>query len=147
MGSLALFRESLLAAADWGVDHTKDCTCRLFQACPNIQAPVDLDTTTARGKRMLENTAVPDEGQVGGHLCTEAAIQDRGSLRLKTCKVAVPAHPGRPLGQAELEMDIRARAHDMGSSWALGAEMTALAMAESSEGVQDMTVGAGTTGM
>ena len=136
-----------MAVADSGADHTKDCTCRLFQACPHIQAPVDLDTTTARGKMTLENTVVPDEGQVGGHLCTEAAIQDRGSLKLKTSKAADPAHPGRPLGQAELEIDIRARAHDMDSSWPPDAEMTAVAMAESSEGVQDRMVGPGTTGM
>jgi len=88
---------------------------------------------------ILEDTVVP---AVGGHPCTEAAIPDRG--KLKACRVADPA----PLGsQAEAELDIRARAHDMGSKFAPDAEMAAVALSESPEGVQDILVVAGTTAM
>jgi hypothetical protein len=92
---------------------------------------------------ILENTVVP---AVGGHPCTEAAIPDRGNLQLKACKVADPA----PLGsqaEAELQKDIRARAHDMDSRLAPDAEMTTVAPSESPEGAQDMLVVTGTTGM
>ena len=88
-GSRVRFRESLMA--DWEVDHTKDCTCRLTQACPHIQCSVDLDTTTARGKTILVHTAVP---VLGAHLRMEAAMRDRGSLNLEARTVADPARPG-----------------------------------------------------
>jgi len=122
-------------------DHTKDCTCRPSQACPHIRLPVGLDTTTVRGRMILENMVVP---ALGGHLCTEAEIQDRGSLNLKASKTADPTLLGSQ-AEAELENYIRARAHDMDSKFAPDAEMAAVALSESPEGVQDMMVVAGTT--
>lgn len=121
---------------------TKDCTRRLSQACPHIHLPVDLDTTTVRGRMILENTVVP---ALGGRLCTEAEILDRGSLGLKASRVADPT----PLGsqaEAELANDI-ARAHDMDSGFARDAEMAVVVLSESPEGLQDMMAVARTSGM
>jgi len=130
--------------ADSAAGHTKDCTRRLTQAaCPYIQLPVGLDTSTAQGRMILEDTVVP---VVGGHLCTEAAIQDRGNLRLKACRMADPA----PLGsqtEAELEKDILAPRARMDSRLAPDAEMAAVALSRSPEGVQDMMAVTGTTGV
>ena len=139
-GGLARFRESLTADL---VADTKDCNCRLSQACPRIHLPVDLDTTTARERMILENTVVP---ALGGHLCTEAEILDQGSLGLKASRVADPAPLVGSQAEAELENDI-ARVHDMGSGFAQDAEMAAVALSESPEGVQDMMVVARTSGM
>lgn len=94
---------------------------------------------------MILDTTVFAEGQAGGHLCREVAIQNRGSLKLKVSKVADPAHLG---SQAEWEKDIRAHAHDMDPTRALDAEMAAVAVVVNLLPVhRDMLAGACTTGM